>query len=217
MLFNLQGAHRFQRRAFILPQLFSFVKHFFQVFSNSFALSFAGLSPCFAVLANSLTRLPHSVSFVKHFFQVFQNFFVLFSKPSVVFAVLSDSLSRISPFQSFVKHFFQVFQTDFQAPDWFDCSDSFLNRLCRRAFLCPAPEALAYNSKIPLTCQHLFSSFFDLFSRPPHLPFSSCFDHKICPFSGLRPPLFSRDREGRAARRPKRGSPPQGVLRPSRS
>ena len=44
MLFNLQGAHRSQRRVFILPQLFSFVKHFFQVFSNSFVLSFAG--PC---------------------------------------------------------------------------------------------------------------------------------------------------------------------------
>ena len=120
MLFNLQGAHRFQRRAFILPQLFSFVKHFFQVFSNFFVLSSAGLSPCFAVLADSLIRLPHSVSFVKHFFQVFSNFFVLFAKLSVVTAVLSDSLSRISPFRSFVKHFFQVFQTDFQAPDSFD-------------------------------------------------------------------------------------------------
>ena len=43
MLFNLQGAHRFQRRAFILPQRFFFVKHFFQVFSSSFVLSFAGL------------------------------------------------------------------------------------------------------------------------------------------------------------------------------
>ena len=43
MLFNLQGAHRFQRRAFILPQCFFLVKHFFQVFSNSFALSFADL------------------------------------------------------------------------------------------------------------------------------------------------------------------------------
>ena len=43
MLFNLQGAHRFQRRAFILPQRFFFVKHFFQVFSNSFVPSFADL------------------------------------------------------------------------------------------------------------------------------------------------------------------------------
>ena len=35
-LFNLQGAHRSQRREFILPSRFALVKHFFQVFQNFF-------------------------------------------------------------------------------------------------------------------------------------------------------------------------------------
>ena len=83
MLFNLQGAHRFQRRAFILPQRPFLVKHFFQAFSNLFVLSFADPSPSFAVLADILVILPRSFSFVKHFFQVFANFFVPFpGKPS---------------------------------------------------------------------------------------------------------------------------------------
>ena len=83
MLFNLQGAHRFQRRAFILPQRTFLVKHFFQAFSNLFVLSSADPSPGFAVLADSLIILPRSFSFVKHFFQVFANFFVPFpGKPS---------------------------------------------------------------------------------------------------------------------------------------
>ena len=162
MLFNLQGAHRSQRRAFILPQLISFVKHFFQVFSNFFVLSFAGLSPCFAVLADSLIRLPRSVSFVKHFFQVFSNFFVLFAKLSVVTAVLSDSLSRISPFRSFVKHFFKFSKLIFKRRTR-SILGLFPQSPLPQGFLCPAPEALAYNSKIPLACQHLFSSFLIFF------------------------------------------------------
>ena len=77
MLFNLQGAHRSQRRAFILPQLFSFVKHFFkffQTFSCSHSQVLAVLS---AALVDSLIMLPHSFSLVKHFFSSFSNFFVL--------------------------------------------------------------------------------------------------------------------------------------------
>ena len=80
MLFNLQGAHRSQRRAFILPQLVFLVKHFFQAFSNSFALSFAELLLWRAVPADSLIILPRSFFLVKHFFQVFSNFFVPFQE-----------------------------------------------------------------------------------------------------------------------------------------
>ena len=38
-LFNLQGAHRSQRREFILPHRFRLVKNFFQVFQPFFVLS----------------------------------------------------------------------------------------------------------------------------------------------------------------------------------
>ena len=91
-LFNLQGAHRLQRRAFILPQRFFFVKHFFQVFSNSFVLSFADRSLRFAALADSLIILPRSFSLVKHFFQAFSNFFVPFRENLCGGAALADSL-----------------------------------------------------------------------------------------------------------------------------
>ena len=164
-LFNLQGAHRFQRRAFILPQLFSFVKHFFQVFSNFFVLSFAGLSPCFAVLADSLIRLPHSVSFVKHFFKFFQTF-LCFSRNS-----------RWLPL-SFQTAYRGYHLSDHLSSTFFKFSKLIFKRRTRsilglfpqpplpQGFLCPAPEALAYNSKIPLACQHLFSSFLIFFSLP---------------------------------------------------
>ena len=42
LIYKVHTAH--QRRAFILPHRFSFVKNFFQVFSTFFVLSFAGLS-----------------------------------------------------------------------------------------------------------------------------------------------------------------------------
>ena len=92
MLFNLQGAHRFQRRAFILPQLFFLVKHFFQVFSNSFVLSFAEPSLRRAALADSLIILPRSFSSVKHFFKFFQTFSCPSWKNLGGGAALADSL-----------------------------------------------------------------------------------------------------------------------------
>ena len=188
MLFNLQGAHRPQRRAFILPQLISFVKHFFQVFSNFFALSFAGFY--------RVKRRPHGqpnyVTTLVFLCQVlFSGFFKSFSyfsgKTEGGVAALTDSLSRISLQESFVKRFFQVFQTDFQAPDPSDPSLDFLKRLSPRAFQGPAPEALAYNSKIPAPCQHLFSSFFTSFFIPQYLLHFLTRFHKIC-----RLPVFCR-------------------------
>ena len=86
MLFNLQGAHRFQRRAFILPQRFFFVKHFFKFFQTLSRSHSQIVSPRFAALADSLIILPHSFPLVKHFFQAFSSFFKLFralsGKPS---------------------------------------------------------------------------------------------------------------------------------------
>ena len=124
MLFNLQGAHRFQRRAFILPQRFFFVKHFFQVFSNSFALSFADLV--------AEVCCPHR--------QLIED---------ITLGIICQAL-------------FSSFPNWISAPDF---SDSFrkssiasLTRLFG-----PLPKALANNSKIPPTCQHLFSSFLIFF------------------------------------------------------
>ena len=91
MLFNLQGAHRSQRRAFILPQLSSFVKHFFQVFQTLSCSHSQVLAVLSAVLADSLVMLPHSFSLVKHFFKFFKLFRARSWKNSVVSAVLLDS------------------------------------------------------------------------------------------------------------------------------
>ena len=125
-------------------------------------------SPVFCRVKRRPHGQPNYVTTLVFLCQVlFSGFFKSFSyfsgKTGGGVAALADSLSRISLQKSFVKHFFQVFQTDFQAPDPFDPSSDFLKRLSPRAFQGPAPEALAYNSKIPAPCQHLFSSFLSFF------------------------------------------------------
>ena len=72
-LFNLQGAHRSQRREFILPSRFALVKHFFQLFQNFFQRFSRGNRPAHspAALADDLFILPPLPRFVKHFFQIF--------------------------------------------------------------------------------------------------------------------------------------------------
>ena len=162
MLFNLQGAHRFQRRAFILPQRPFLVKHFFQAFSNSFALSSADPSPGFAALADSLIILPRSFSFVKHFFQVFVNFFVPFSgKPS--WPLPSQTAYRGYHCRNHLSStFFRFFnRKGKRRTDWIPLRNP--QTLLSQGFQTALPEALAYNSKIPSACQHLFFSFFNVF------------------------------------------------------
>ena len=74
-LFNLQGTRRVLRRFHILALTQSFVKNFFQVFSNFFVPSFARSSFVPRCLADSFDRLPQPFLFVNTFFQVFSNFF----------------------------------------------------------------------------------------------------------------------------------------------
>ena len=57
--------------SFILSHLKSFVKHFFQLFSNSFLMNLC--------LADSLFNLPHPQAFVNKFFYFFEKF-IFFKK-----------------------------------------------------------------------------------------------------------------------------------------
>ena len=174
MLFNLQGAHRSQRRAFILPQLISFVKHFFQVFSNFFVLSFAGSSPCFAVLADSLIRLPHSVFFVKHFFKFFQTFLCSSRKnlrgdrcprrqliEDITVGIICQAL-----FSSFPNWFSSA------GPVWFLAE--ILKRLSLRAFRAPCRKrSLIIAKSLPLV--NTFFQVFSIFFWGPYICSSSAF------------------------------------------
>ena len=74
--------HAAWRSSVILPLSFSFVKNFFQVFSDFFVLSFIGkpfsCKPFFAsavALASDLVIIPDTFSFVNTFFQFFRIFF----------------------------------------------------------------------------------------------------------------------------------------------
>ena len=115
-LFNLQGAHRSSRRVFIIALGFSFVKSFFQVFSNFFELFHSpvvrGLSP--VALASDLLILPQLVSFVKNFFKFFQTFLKLFIRNFAgLRAALASSSTRLPHSIPFVKHFFRAFSNSF--------------------------------------------------------------------------------------------------------
>ena len=57
---------------------------------------------------------------------------------------------------------FQVFQTEVQAPNRSDSIEKSSNASPARLFR-SLPKALANNSKIPPTCQHLFSRFLIFF------------------------------------------------------
>ena len=115
-LFNLQGAHRSPRRVFIIALGFSFVKSFFQVFSNFFQLFHSPAIRGYraAALASSSLILPQLVSFVKNFFQVFKLFQVLSleTRRGSAAALASDSI-RLPHSIPFVKHFFRAFSNSF--------------------------------------------------------------------------------------------------------
>src|SRR5699024_5103337 len=145
-----QGAHRSQRREFILPSRFALVKHFFQVFQNFFQRFSRGNRPAHspAALADDLTILPPLPHFFKHFFQIF---FDLFSR----LTRFRREFSLPSRF-ALIKLVFLVFQ-------------SFFQRFSRGN--CPAlpPAALAdvlfILPPLPHFVMHFFQIFFDLFSR----------------------------------------------------
>ena len=77
-IYKVQSLRRFRRSLVILSQLFSFVKNFFQVFTNFFErIRFScSLSP-----RGDLGILAHRLSFVKNFFQILFNFFSIYSSP----------------------------------------------------------------------------------------------------------------------------------------
>ena len=69
----LQAFGRSSHNSIILPQVFSFVKNFFQVFSNFFDSRLY-----LTALADSLDILPRQSTFVKHFLQKSAFFFVYY-------------------------------------------------------------------------------------------------------------------------------------------
>ena len=80
-----------QRREFILPHRFGFVKSFFKFFKTFFSSQPARrAAPLFrAALAGDSYRLPHLISLVKNFSQVFSNFLFQTQERSVVFLCIS--------------------------------------------------------------------------------------------------------------------------------
>ena len=104
-----------QRREFILPHRFGFVKNFFQVFQNFFSSQPARrAAPLFrAALAGDSYRLPHLVSLVKNFFRTFQ--VVLFSHPRYFVVATAVSRTALIEYHSLpllstpFLEFFQVF------------------------------------------------------------------------------------------------------------
>ena len=98
-LFNLQGAHRanLSRQILMIAQHFSFVKNFFQVFSNFFVLSSAGSRRHhLSSFADDLIRIPQALRFVKHFFQVFQTSFSAQLGCSLVVSTLFGKVFALS-------------------------------------------------------------------------------------------------------------------------
>ena len=84
--------------SFILSHLKSFVKYFFQLFSNSFLMNFC--------LADSLFTLSHPQAFVNKFFHFFEKFILLRSCCRFV-----DDLDTLSYLLSFVNcefHFSEI-------------------------------------------------------------------------------------------------------------
>ena len=111
-LFNLQGTHRanLSRRICILAHPFSFVKSFFQVFSNFFRLSHSQVPAAFVtVLADSFDRIPQAVPFVNTFFQVFSNFFRCVPETALWFSRAAKRSLILSNRLHFVNTFFHLF------------------------------------------------------------------------------------------------------------
>ena len=111
-LFNLQGAHRSQRREFILPSRFALVKHFFQVFQNFFQ-RFSKRKPSGSLPGRPRGRPVYITTASSLCQALFQIFFDLFSRSTrfrrEFSAALADSLRRIPHPPSLVKHFFLFF------------------------------------------------------------------------------------------------------------
>ena len=104
-LFNLQGTVSFggvhlmsAANFYILAQLLSFVKNFFQILSNFFKLSSRSRSARSSRNFYILAELP---SFVKNFFKFFQISFV----SAFVCCRSPDSFDILPPLPAFVKHF----------------------------------------------------------------------------------------------------------------
>ena len=163
MLFNLQGAHRFQRRAFILPQRPLLVKHFFQAFSNSFALSFADPSPGFAALSGQPNYITTFIFLCQALFSSFCKLFRALSRKTFVVALPSQTAYRGYHCRNHLSStFFRFFnRKGKRRTDWIPLRNP--QTLLSQGFQTALPEALAYNSKIPSACQHLFSSFLIFF------------------------------------------------------
>ena len=112
-LFNLQGAHRSQRREFILPSRFALVKHFFQVFQNFFQ-RFSKRKPSGSLPGRPRGRpvyITTASSLCQALFQIFFDLFSCSTRSGREFSTaLADSLRRIPHTIPLVKHFFPFFR-----------------------------------------------------------------------------------------------------------
>ena len=129
-LFNLQGAHRSSRRVFIVALGFSFVKSFFQVFSNFFEPFHSPVVRGYCMSLSQATCLFYHSSFrlSRTFFKFFKTFWSSFSRNFAVSrAAPVSSSTRLPHSIPFVKHFFRAFSNSFVltglggAPRWSAC------------------------------------------------------------------------------------------------
>ena len=92
-LFNLQGAHRSQRREFILPHHFRLVKNFFQVFQPFLSFQTPRRAAPYLLAASAGDSLIVALLFrsVKNFFQEFFSPFS-FSHSELIFGSTSAAV-----------------------------------------------------------------------------------------------------------------------------
>ena len=147
-LFNLQGAHRSQRRESILPSRFALVKHFFQVFQNFFQ-RFSKRKPSGPLPGRPRGRpvyITTASSLCQALFQIFFDLFSCSTRFRREFsAALADSLRRIPHTTPLVKHFFllfRVFSSRAISPLFRTLRPASLHSPPpRRTLSCPAPAA----------------------------------------------------------------------------
>ena len=125
--------------------------------------------------------IAHRFRFVKNFFQVFSNFFVLSFAAQLELSPPASQPTRLdyhtqsrlsTPFFKFSK----LFQVSLSKPFWLSAFASGAG---------PCRTALAYISKTPRLCQHLFSPFSPFFSTSFSTTISTSFSVHPLPNLGL--------------------------------
>ena len=146
LIYKVHTAH--QRRAFILPHRFAFVKNFFQVFLNFFVPS--SVARCGLLLPQRFHILPHFPGLVKYFFRLFSKSFSYPLPCSAFHRVLSDSFDRLPLSALFVKQFFEFFQSFFLhpiSPQYLRSATAFSHKMCPSSFSFQKPSQLSTAEK----------------------------------------------------------------------